>query len=135
MSEQAISLEVDEPARLPRHSYPRVVVVAAVVTVAAAVFSFTRAPGLIDAGRKLHSGKTAIAGHDYGTAAAQLERAHEEVPASRKITIALAEADFGVGNNRAGLDLLDGMRISQDEWSTLTQTMPKSIQTLFQPTK
>jgi predicted Zn-dependent protease len=91
-----------------------------------------RAPALVDAGRSLRSGQAAIARHDYVTAAARLERAHEAVPSSRKVTISLAEADFGANRPQAALDLLRGMKLTEREWSTLTQTMPASIQRLFQ---
>jgi len=107
---------------------------AAVLTLLAALYAFARVPTLVDAGRNLRSGEAALARHDYTTAVAQLERAHEEVPSSRKVTIFLATADFGANQPQAALALLQSMRFTPSEWSTLTQTMTASIQALYQPT-
>ena len=134
IAEQALVVESHDPSRLAKRRYPAVVLAAAVLTVAATAYSFVRAPALVAAGRNLRSGQAAIARHDYVTAAAQLERAHEAVPSSRKVTISLAEADFGANRPQAALDLLRGMKLTEREWSTLTQTMPASTQRLFQET-
>jgi thioredoxin-like negative regulator of GroEL len=134
LAEQALPVESHEPPRLPKHRYPAVVVAAAVLTIGAAAYSFTRAPALVDAGRNLRSGQRALARQDYVAAAAQLQRAHDEAPSSRKITISLAEADFGANRRREALELLRRMRLTRSEWTTLTTTMPPSIQRFFQPT-
>lgn len=126
-------IEFHEPPRLPKHSYPIGVVAAAVLTIVAAAYSFTRAPSLVSAGRELHSGQAALAHHNYAIAVEELQRAHKEVPSSRKATILLAEADFGAHHDGAGLLLLRGMRLTQSEWSTLTKTMPPSVQAFFGP--
>jgi hypothetical protein len=83
---------------LPRHSYPLWVVVAAAITFVAAVYSFMQLQTLVDAAGNLRAGEKALAARDYTTAAVQLEAAHEQAPASRKITIYLATADFGLGD-------------------------------------
>jgi thioredoxin-like negative regulator of GroEL len=134
MVEQHVPHAWAEPARVPPHTYPLWVVLAAVLTLLAALYSFTRVPTLVAADRNLRSGQAALARHDYTTAVAQLERAHEESPSSRKATIFLATAEFGANQSQAALALLQGMRFTQSEWSTLTQTMPPSVQALFSPT-
>ena len=84
IAEQALVVESHDPSRLAEPRYPAVVLAAAVLTVAATAYSFVRAAALVAAGRNLRSGQAAIARHDYVTAAAQLERAHEAVPSSRQ---------------------------------------------------
>lgn len=123
-----------KPTPLPPHTYPLWVVLAAVLTLLAALYSFTRVPPLVDAGRNLRSGQAALSRGDYTTAMTQLERAHEDSPSSRKVTIYLATAEFGANQPQAALALLQGMQLTQSEWSTLTQTMPPSIQAQFHPT-
>ncbi len=134
MVEQQVPSDWSEPAQVPPHTYPLWVVLAAVLVLLAALYSFTRVPTLVEAGRNLRVGEAAVARHDYTTAVVQLERAHEESPSSRKVTIYLATADFGANQPQAALGLLQGMRLTQSEWSTLTQTMPASIQAQFHPT-
>jgi hypothetical protein len=134
MVEQQIPAELAEPAQVPPHTYPLWVVLVTLLIAGAALYSFLRVPTLVAAGRNLRSGEAAVARHDYTTAVADLERAHQESPTSRKVTIYLATAEFGVNQPRAGLALLQGLRLTSSEWSTLTQTMPVSIQTRFQPT-
>lgn len=134
MIEQQAPGQWNEPTPLRPHTYPLWVVLAAVLTLLAALYSFGRLPTLVEAGQNLHSGEAALARHDYTTAIAQLERAHEEAPSSRRATILLATADFGANRDQAGLELLLGMKLTQSEWSTLRETMPPSIQAQFQPT-
>jgi len=134
MVEQQVPSEWSEPDRIPPHTYPVWVVLAAVLTLLAALYSFTRVPTLVEAGRNLRSGRAALARGDYATAVAQLERAHEESPSSRKATIYLATADFAAHQPEAALQLLRGLELTQSEWSTLTQTMPPSIRAQFHPT-
>jgi hypothetical protein len=73
-----------------------------VLRIGAAAYSFTRAPALVDAGRNLRSGQGTLARQDYVAGAAQLQRAHDEAPSSRKIAISLAEADFGANRPTGG---------------------------------
>lgn len=134
MVEQEIPREWAEHAQVPPHTYPLWVLLAAGVVLLAALYSFTRVPSLVEAGRNLRAGEAAVARHDYPTAVAQLKSAHEESPSSRKVTIYLATADFGVNQPQTALALLQGMRFTQSEWATLTQTMPVSIQALYHPT-
>jgi predicted Zn-dependent protease len=82
----------------------------------------------------MRAGEADMARHDYVTAAATLDNAHRSVPTSRKITIELAEADFGAGEPDAAMRLLRNMRLSPSEWQTLTQTMPAEYQKYFVPT-
>jgi hypothetical protein len=134
MVEQQLPSDWSEPSQVPPHTYPVWVVLVAALIVVAALYSFARVPTLVSAGRDLRAGEAAVGRHDYPTAVADLERAHQESPTSRKVAIYLATADFGVNQPQAGLDLLQGMRLTQSEWSTLTQTMPASIQAQFHPT-
>jgi hypothetical protein len=134
MVEQRVPSEWAEPNQVAPHTYPVWVVLVAGLIVLAALYSFLRVPTLVAAGRDLRSGEAAVARHDYTTAVADLERAHEESPSSRKVTIYLATADFGVNQPQAALALIQGMRLTSSEWTTLTQTMPASIQAQFQPT-
>jgi hypothetical protein len=134
MVEQQVPGEWAEPAQIPPHTYPLWVVLAAVLVLLAALYSFTRVPTLVDAGRDLRSGQAALARGDYATAVTQLVRAHEESPSSRKVTVDLATADFGVNQPQAALELIQGMKFTQSEWATLAQTMPPSIQALYHPT-
>ena len=134
MVEQHAPDEWAEPAQVPPHTYPLWVVLAAALVLLAALYSFTRVPALVEAGRNLHSGQAALARGDYTTAVTQLERAHQESPFSRKVIIDLATADFGVNQPQAALALIQGMTLTQSEWATLTQTMPPSIQALYHPT-
>jgi thioredoxin-like negative regulator of GroEL len=91
-------------------------------------------PILVEAGRDLRSGQAALARGDYAAAIPPLERAHQESPTSRKVTVDLATADFGANQSQAALALILGMRFTQGEWATLTRTMPPSIQALYHPT-
>ena len=134
MVEQPAPTEWVDRAQIPPHTYPLWVVLAAALTLLGALYSFTRVPTLVEAGRNLHSGQAALARGDYTTATAQLERAHEESPSSRKVTIYLATAEFGANQPQAALELLSGLQLTQSEWSTLTQTMPPSIRAQFHPT-
>ena len=134
MVEQEVPSEWTESAQVPPHTYPVWVVLAAVLVLLAALYSFTRVPKLVEAGRHLRAGKAAIARHDYATAVADLERARREAPTSRKVTIYLATADFGVNQPEAALDLLQGLRLTQSEWTTLTQAMPAAVQAQFHAT-
>jgi len=111
------------------------IVLAALLTVLAAGYSFVQAPTLVQAARDMRAGDAEMAHHDYVTAAATLADAHRSVPTSRKITIGLAEADFGAGKPDAAMRLLRGMRLSPSEWQTLTQTMPAQYQQYFGPAK
>jgi hypothetical protein len=110
-------------------------VAAAVVSVLAALYSFSQVQTLIDATADLRSGQRALAAHDYNSALVPLEIGHEALPSSRKITIDLATAEFGTGNEQAGLGLIAGMRFTRSEWATLTQTMPLKIQAQYHLTK
>jgi hypothetical protein len=103
-------------------------VAAAVVTVIAAFYSSMQLQTLIDAAGNLRAGEAALARRDYTSAVVQLDVAHQEAPSSRKITIYLATADFGAGDPQTALELIDGMKFTRSEWSTITQTMPPSIQ-------
>ena len=134
MVEQHAPVEWTEPAPIPPHTYPLWVVLAAALTLVAALYSFARVPTLVGAGRDLRSGKAALARGDYTGAVVELERAHEESPTSRKVTIFLATAEFGANEPQPALELLAGIKLTQSEWSTLTQTMPPSIQAQFHPT-
>jgi len=134
MVEQPAPSEWSEHAQVPPHTYPLWVVLAAGLVLLAALYSFTRVPTLVAAGRNLRAGEAAVARYDYTTAVTDLERAHEESPSSRKVTIYLATADFGVNQPQAALALIQGMRLTQSEWATLTHTMPTSIQSQFHPT-
>ena len=91
------------------------IVLAALVTVLAAGYSFVQAPTLVQAARDMRAGDAEMAHHDYVTAAATLADAHRSVPTSRKITIGLAEADFGAGKPDAAMRLLRGMRLSPSD--------------------
>jgi thioredoxin-like negative regulator of GroEL len=134
MVEQQVPSDWAEPAQVPPHTYPLWVVLVAALVVLAALYSFVRVPTLVEAGRNLRSGEAAVARGDYTTAVADLENARAESPTSRKVTIYLATAEFGAGQPQAALDLLQGMTFTRSEWSTLTQTMPPSIQAQFHPT-
>lgn len=134
MVEQQLPSEWAEPARVPPHTYPMWVVLLAALVVLAALYSFVRVPTLVDAGRELRSGEAALARGDYVAAVTDLESAHSEVPSSRKVTIYLATAEFGANQPQAALQLIQGMRFTQSEWSTLTRTMPVSIQADFHTT-
>lgn len=120
-----------EAQPLPRFRYPITIVLASVLTLAAVGYSFLRAPTLVQADRDLRTANTAIAHHDYVTAAAVLSDAHSAVPTSRKITIELAEADFGADKGSSAMRLLSGVRLSPSEWHTLLQTMPAQYQKYF----
>jgi hypothetical protein len=132
--EQEVPHDWAEPAEVPPHTYPVWVLLVAALVALAALSSFIRVPTLVEAGRNLRSGEAAVARADYTTAVAELERAHAESPSSRKVTIYLATAEFGVNQPQVALQLLSGMRLTQSEWATLTQTMPPSIQAQFHPT-
>ena len=134
MIEQGVPSEWAESAQVPPHTYPVWVVLAAALILLAALYSFTRVPKLVEAGRDLRAGKAAIARRDFATAVTDLERARRESPTSRKVTIYLATADFGVNQPQAALDLLQGLRLTQGEWATLTQAMPASVRAQFQAT-
>jgi hypothetical protein len=133
MLEQGIPRESAEPAEVPPHTYPAWVVLVAVLVSLAALYSFLRVPALVEAGRNLRAGEAAVARQDYTTAVAVLDRAHRESPSSRKVTIYLATAEFGVNQPQAALALIQGMQLTQSEWATLTQTMPPSVQAQFRP--
>jgi hypothetical protein len=132
--EQEVPREWDEPAEVPPHTYPVWVLLVAALVALAALYSFIRVPSLVEAGHNLRSGEAAVARADYTTAVAELERAHAESPSSRKVTIYLATAEFGVNQPQVALQLLSGLRLTQSEWATLTRTMPPSIQAQFHPT-
>jgi predicted Zn-dependent protease len=133
--EPAQAVSTEPPPRLPKHRYPIAIVLAALFTVLAAGYTFVQAPTLVQAARDMRVGEADMAGHDYETAAVTLGKAHRTVPTSRKITIDLAEADFGAGEPDAAMRLLRNMRLSPSEWQTLTQTMPADYQKYFVPTK
>jgi hypothetical protein len=61
MLEQQVPSEWVEPARVPPHTYPLWVVLAAAVVSLAALYSFMRVPTLVEAGRDLRSGQAALA--------------------------------------------------------------------------
>jgi hypothetical protein len=132
--EQEVPREWNESAQVPPHTYPVWVVLVAALVALAALYSFVRVPTLVEAGRNLRSGEAAVARADYTTAVAELGRAHEESPSSRKVTIYLATAEFGVNQPQVALQLLSGLRLTQSEWATITQTMPPTIQAQFHPT-
>jgi hypothetical protein len=134
MMEHQAPREWAEPAAIPPHTYPLWVVLAAAVTLLAALYSFTRVPTLVEAGRDLRAGEAAVTRGDYATALVDLERAHTESPSSRKATVYLATAEFGENEPQPALELLSGMQLTQSEWTTLTRTMPPSIQAQFHPT-
>jgi len=117
-----------DQSRVPPHTYPLWVVAAAVLTVIAALYSFGQVQTLIDTTGNMRAGQKALAARDYATAMVQFEAAHEQVPSSRKVTIYLATAEFGAGEEQEALALINGMKFSRSEWTTLTQTMPPSIQ-------
>jgi hypothetical protein len=123
-----------EPAVVQPHTYPLWVVGAAALVVVAALYSFSHLQLLVDATGSLRAGQKALAARDYSSATVQLETAHEDFPSSRKATIYLATAEFGLGNNQAALGLIGGMKFTRSEWATLTQTMPTSIQALYHET-
>ncbi len=65
---------------MPKHRYPIAIVLAALVTVLAAGYSFVQAPTLVQAARDMRAGEADMSGHDYVTAAATLANAHRSVP-------------------------------------------------------
>ncbi len=119
------------PPALPKHRYPLPIVVAGVLTLLAAVYSFALAPGVISAARDLRNGQSALKRGDYQTAVTDLQRAHGQAPTSKNVTVALAEAEFAAGEPTDAMNLLKGVRLSQSDWDALKQYMPAKYQQYF----
>jgi hypothetical protein len=123
----------EPPPRIPRHRYPLPIVLAGVVTLAAAVYSFTLAPQLVSAQHDLTAGRRALKSGDYVGAAAKLARAHREAPTSRDVTVSLAEAEFASGQGNSAMELLRNVKLTQSEWTELQIYMPETYQQYFRP--
>ncbi len=121
------------PRALPKHRYPLPIVVAGVLTVLAAVYSFALAPGVISAAHDLRNGQSALKHGDYQTAVTDLRRAHGQAPTSKDVTVALAEAEFAASEPADAMNLLTGVRLSQSDWDALKQYMPAKYQRYFSP--
>jgi len=119
------------PPRIPRHRYPLPIVLAGVVTLAAAIYSFTLVPQLVSAQRDLHSGQVALAKGDYPGAMAALRKAHSEAPTSHDVTVSLAEAEFANGQPESAMELLRNVKLTQSEFTQLKMYMPESYQQYF----
>jgi thioredoxin-like negative regulator of GroEL len=122
---------LEAPPALPKHRYPLPIVLAAVITLAAAAYSFARAPALIDAGREMRAGQSALARGDYGTAVRELRAADAHAPTSHDITVSLAEAEFADNDPADAMRLLNGVKLSQSDWTALQQYMPAQYQKYF----
>lgn len=122
---------LEAPSALPKHRYPLPIVLAAVIALAAAAYSFARAPALIDAGREMRAGQSALARGDYDTAVRQLRAADAVAPTSHDITVSLAEAEFADNDPADAMRLLNGVRLSQGDWTALKQHMPAQYQQYF----
>jgi hypothetical protein len=126
--------EAPLPPALPKHRYPLPIIAAAIAMIAAVAYSLLSVPHLVAAGRDYRAGTSALSSGDYSTAFARLSRAHTEAPTSRKILIALAEADFADGHAASGLRLLEGVKLTSSEWNGLTAYMPAQYQKYFHQT-
>lgn len=121
------------PRALPKHRYPLPIVVAGVLTLLAAVYSFALAPGVISAAHDLRNGQSALKRGDYQTAVTDLRRAHGQAPTSNDVTVSLAEAEFAASDPADAMNLLKGVRLSQSDWNALKQYMPLKYQQYFSP--
>ena len=122
---------VEAPTALAKHRYPLPIVLAAVITLVAAAYSFARAPALIDAGHEMRAGQSALARGDYGTAVDQLRAADAKAPTSQDITVSLAEAEFADNDPADAMRLLRGVKLNRSEWTTLQRYMPAQYQQYF----
>jgi len=125
--------EAAPPPRIPRHRYPLPIVLAGVVTLAAAAYSFTLVPGLVSAQHDLSAGRAALKNGDYVGATVRLTRAHTEAPTSKDVTVSLAEAEFASGQGSSAMELLRNVKLTESEWTELKLYMPESYQQYFQP--
>jgi predicted Zn-dependent protease len=122
------------PPALPKHRYPLPIVLAAVVTLLAAAYSFALAPGVISAAHDLRNGQSALKQGNYQTAVTDLERAHSAAPTSKDVTLALAEAEFASGDPTDAMNLLTNVKLTQSQWTDLKQYMPAKYQQYFSST-
>ncbi len=122
---------VEAPPALPKHRYPLPIVLSIVITLAAAAYSFTRAPALIDAGREMRAGQSALARGDYDTAVRQLRAADAIALTSHDIEVSLAEAEFADNDPADAMRLLNGVKLSQSDWTALQRYMPVQYQQYF----
>ena len=122
------------PAGLPRHRYPWPIVAAAVVVVAAVVYSLVLAPTVVSTSRELDAGTAALHRGDYATAAQRLRSAYSADPSSHKVQLAYAEASFANGDPRTGLTVLSGVTLSAHEFAQLKIYMPARYAKYFEQT-
>jgi hypothetical protein len=127
----AEQLPVEAPPALAKHRYPLPIVLAVVITLVAAAYSFARAPALIDAGHEMRAGQAALARGDYDTAVRQLRAADAKASTSHDITISLAEAEFADSDPAAAMRLLRGVKLDRSEWTALQRYMPAQYQRYF----
>jgi predicted Zn-dependent protease len=110
-------------------------VVAAVVTLLAAGYSFVLAPSVMHASTDLSDGRAALQRKDYVTAMALLREAYRAQPHSHKVQLAYAEAAFAGGNDDEAMHVLEHVKLSESDWTELTKVMPAQYQQYFETTK
>jgi hypothetical protein len=79
----------------------------------------------------MRAGQSALARGDYGTAVRELRAADAEASNSHDITVSLAEAEFADNDPGDAMRLLEGVKLSQSDWTALQRYMPTQYQRYF----
>ena len=122
---------------LRRFVYPWWVVLSALGIVGAASYAVWLLPPYAVAARHLHDAWAAYEARDYDRSIRLYSEVLEFAPASRAALIGKVEALFSKGDgadDRAALDMLNGVTLDEDEWTRITKVMPAEYQRYFAKT-
>ncbi|MBI3619550.1 tetratricopeptide repeat protein [Candidatus Roizmanbacteria bacterium] len=116
------------------HKYPWWILLFAVLISLLTIYSIVFVPKYIVAVKSLKAAKVAAQAGNYDKALKQYRAVLAIDPSSRKARIGTAIALF-INNDKAddvtGLLLLDGIRLKEDEWDLIKNSIPADYQKYF----
>ena len=123
---------------IPKHKYPRWVLIFGVAVAAITLYSLTMLPNYASATKSFRLAQSAYRDHDFDAAASHYLQTLDRVPSSKVARIGAAMAVFSNSDKKddpLGLQVLAGVTLSTGEWSDLKRVMPVDYQQYFEETK
>jgi hypothetical protein len=122
------------PTALTAHKYPRWILIFAGIIIISIVYSLILLPNYVTAAKNIVAAKDAFQRRSFDESAQLYMNVLETLPSSNIARIGAAEALFSNRDNtddEAGLYLLEGITLSNNDWARIVKVMPIEYQKYF----
>lgn len=120
------------------HTYPLWIKYSVAIVIFSTLYAFSLLPKYLIAAKKIHDAKASYQVGKYAETVQLYQSVLSAIPTSKVACLGAAEAifsQFDRNEDQIGLNLLQGINLSKDEWARIKEVMPIEYQQYFQETK